>query len=48
MHIHDGNITSETSDSSSENVHHVLDVTFVDDECIMLAADDFEITGGCH
>ena len=40
MHIHDGNITSETSDSSSEDVHHVLDVTFVDDECIMLAADD--------
>ena len=23
-----------------EEAHHVLDVTFVDDECIMLAADD--------
>ena len=40
MHIHDGNITNETSDSSSEDVHQVLDVTFVDDECIMLAADE--------
>ena len=40
MRIHDGNITNETSDSSCEEVHHVLDVTFVDDECIMLAADD--------
>ena len=40
MRIHDGNITNETSESSCEEVHHVLDVTFVDDECIMLAADD--------
>ena len=40
MRIHDGNITNETSDSSCEEVHHVLDVTFVDDECIMLATDD--------
>ena len=40
MHIHDGNITSEMSDSSSEGVHHVLGVTFEDDECIMLAADE--------
>ena len=40
MRIHDGNITNETSNSSCEEVHHVLDVTFVDDECIMLAADD--------
>ena len=40
MHIHDGNITIETSDSSSEDVHHVLDVTFVDDDCIMLASDE--------
>ena len=40
MRIHDGNIKNETSDSSCEEVHHVLDVTFVDDECIMLAADD--------
>ena len=40
MRIHDGNITNEACDSSREEVHHVLDVTFVDDECIMLAADD--------
>ena len=40
MRIHDGNITNETSDSSCEEVHHVLDVTFIDDECIMLATDD--------
>ena len=40
LRIHDGNITNETIDSSCEEVHHVLDVTFVDDECIMLAADD--------
>ena len=40
MHLHDGNIPNEMSDSSSEGVHHVLDVTFVDDECIMLAADE--------
>ena len=40
MRIHDGNITNETSDSSCEEVHHVLEVTFVDDECIVLAADD--------
>ena len=40
MRIHDGNITNGTSDSSCEEVHHVLYVTFVDDECIMLAADD--------
>ena len=40
MRIHDGNVTNETSDNSCEEAHHVLDVTFVDDECIMLAADD--------
>ena len=40
MRIHDGSITNETGDSSCEEVHHVLDVTFVDDECVMLAADD--------
>ena len=40
MRIHEGDITNETSDSSCEEAHHVLDVTFVDDECIMLAADD--------
>ena len=40
MRIHDGNITNGTSDSSCEEAHHVLDVTFVDHECIMLAADD--------
>ena len=40
MRIHDGNITNETSGISCEEVHHVLDVTFVDDEGIMLAADD--------
>ena len=36
LRIHGGNITNETSDSSRQDVHHVLDVTFVDDE----AADD--------
>ena len=40
MRIHDGNITNETSGSFCEEVHHVFDVTFVDDECNMLAADD--------
>ena len=40
MHVHDGNITDEMSDSSSQGVHHVLDVTFVYDEGIMLAADE--------
>ena len=40
MRIHDGNITNETSDNSCEEVNRVLDVTFVDDECIMLATDD--------
>ena len=44
MHIHDGNITNETS----EDVHHLLDVTFVDDEGIMLAADEVEIIGSWH
>ena len=48
MRIHDGNITNEACDSSREEVHHVLDVTFVDDECIMLAADDSEVVGRCH
>ena len=40
MHFREGNITNDMSDSSSEGVHHVFDVTFVDDECIMLAADE--------
>ena len=48
VHIHDGNITNETSDSSSEDAHHVLDVTFVDDECIMLATDDPESSASAN
>ena len=28
MHIHDDNITGETSDISSKDVHHIHDVTF--------------------
>ena len=40
MRIHGGSVTNETSDNSCDEAHHVLDVTFVDDECIMLAADD--------
>ena len=47
MYIHDGNITNETSDGSSEDVHDVLDVTFVDDECIMLAADESKLLYSC-
>ena len=44
MRIHDGNITNETSDSSCEEVHHVLDVTFID----VLAADDSRSFSRCH
>ena len=40
MHIHDGSISCEASGFLRESAHHVLDVTFVDDECIMLEADD--------
>ena len=40
MHIHDS--ISTEKNNGSRGVHHILDVTFVDDECIMLAADDPE------
>ena len=40
MYIHDSSNSTEQRNGSREGVHHVLDVTFVDDECIMLAAED--------
>ena len=40
MYIHDSSNSTEQRNGSREGVHHILDVTFVDDECIMLAADD--------
>ena len=38
--IHDSSNSTEKKKGSREGMHHILDVTFVDDECIMLAADD--------
>ena len=40
MHTHDSSNSNEKRNCSREGVHHIFDVTFVDDECIMLAADD--------
>ena len=42
MHIHGSSNSTEKRNGSREGMHHILDVTFVDDECIMLAADDPE------
>ena len=39
-HTHDSSMPTENRNGSREGVHHILDVTFVDDGCIMLAADD--------
>ena len=43
MHTHDISISTGNGNLSREGVHHILDVTFVDDERIMLAADDPEL-----
>ena len=42
MHTHDSSISTGKSNGSRGRVHDILDVTVVDDECIMLAADDPE------
>ena len=39
IHIHDSTNSTEKRNGSRGRVHHILDVTFVEDECIMLAAD---------
>ena len=41
MPIHDSSISIERS-NGSRGMHHILDETFVDDECITLPADDPE------
>ena len=38
LHMHDSSNSTEKRSGSRGGVHHILDVTFVDDECIMLAA----------
>ena len=40
MYIHDSSNSTEQRNGSRERVQNVLDVTFADDECIMLAAED--------
>ena len=40
MRIHEGNITNETSDSSCEEVHHVLDMLAADDSRSLAEAID--------